>query len=117
MPEYINTILLINSDNEELKDAIKEAIEKYEENFQELFDAMIDSDDSRHNVLIASLEIHEIQMTSAKEGFAFGEFESELYSGCSDMDYRDTHEVSLPFTLDDNKLYFNIEIPPPWRPM
>jgi len=104
-------------DIKSLKKAVKRAILKSQQDFHPLFERLIDMGDARMTVMGESLYIGDCHINAdLSGGEASGEFNSDFYAGCKDMNSTGDHEVTLPFTIDDETLYFEIEIPPRWVP-
>ena len=104
-------------EEDEFLEAIAQAIIDHEEEFEPYFARLIDLGSANLTVLSGSLQIEACNIEiDGEKGVAHGEFTSDFYASCKDMRAQDDHEVSLKFTLKDNQLYFNIELPPVWQP-
>ena len=105
------------TDKQGLQKVISNSIMEYGDSFLPLLERKIDLGDMRTSVIEGTLKVEycDVVITST-ECFASATFDSFYYAGCKDMDSYNDHEITLPFTIEDNILYFNIELPPPWRP-
>ena len=118
---YFTIPLLIDDydDKALLQKAISSAIMGHQNQFLPLLERLIDLGDSNMSVMEGSLNIEscdvDINLTTL-EGFTSGMFDSFHYASCKDMQSQDEHEVSLPFTIENDALSFDLEIPPAWKP-
>jgi hypothetical protein len=122
MEDNIQITAGLNVDQNEVEEdvfleAIVQAIIEHEDEFEPYFARLIDLGDANLTVVGNSLKIEacNIELTGEK-GVAHGEFTSDFYASCKDMRAQDDKEVSLKFTLKNNQLYFDIALPPVWRP-
>ena len=116
---YISIPITIKDTNdvEAMKKFIAMVIEDNQNSFLPLLERLIDLGDSRVTVIDNSLNVEDCDIDlSLADGIACATFDSDFYAGCKDMNSQNDHEVALPFTIENNNIVFDIEIPPAWRP-
>ncbi len=101
-------------DLEDIEKQVASAIKQHERDFHPYFERLIDIEDARYTVIDDSLVLDEIYVDGA-QGIAHGSFGWEFYAGCRDLNSSDTEDVSLVFGIEDNRVIFDIELPPIWR--
>lgn len=100
-----------------LKKAAKQSILDYQREFHPLFERLVDAGDGRTEVMDESLYVQDCIIDSdLLGGEAFISFDTYFFSPCKDARSLDDHEVSLPFTIKDSSLVFDIELPARWVP-
>jgi len=83
--------------------------------FYPLFERLINCGDARITVLDDSLTVVDVDV-SGLSGCASVTFGSDFYAGCKDMNSIDEHETTLEFEIIDDKMVFDIVLPPAWIP-
>lgn len=120
---HITIPLLIENINDTaaLQKSIAEAIMENQDDSHPLLERLIDMGDARDmSVVERSLNIEYCDVGVSMEnmkGIAHGMFDSDYYASCKDIETMDDHKVTLPFTIEEDTLVFNIDLPETWLPM
>lgn len=98
-------------------DQIKETLKENENIFHDLFYRLCDMGDSRLEVTDGSMEVGDLQFNDETNVYtAELAYWTGIYMGCKDQNSEDDHYTIVEFTIDNNAMHFNIELPPAWVP-
>ena len=98
------------------EEELVQAIIENQDEFHPLFERIIDNGDSRLEIVDDSMVFGEMKFND-NVYTAYFMFGTSHYMGCKDMMGDDDYEVKLEFTIDDNSMYFNMQLPHAWLPM
>ena len=117
---YITIPLFIDdiNDNAVLQKSIAKAIMDNQNDFLPLLERLIDMGNARDmSVAERSLNIEDCDIdVDNTKGVACGMFDSNYFASCKDVESVDEHEVTLPFTIENDNLVFDFQLPPAWIP-
>ncbi|WP_421167731.1 hypothetical protein [Aeromonas dhakensis] len=101
----------------ELEQAITRAIEANKPDFFPLLERLVDVGDSRVKLSQKDpLRVLGVALDEAQTGgSARLHYESNFSEGCRLIDEYDQHQTSLAFTLDGDRLAFDLELPIVWN--
>lgn len=101
----------------ELEQAIARAIEAHRRDFFPLLERLVDEGNpgvnlsQEHPPQVLGIELDE----GNTQGLAQLSYESNFFEGCLIVDEYEQHQLSVPFTLQDNLLIFDVELPIAWN--
>lgn len=101
----------------ELEQAIARTIEAHKQDFFPLLERLVDVGDSRVKLSQKDpLRVLGVEFDEAQAGGrARLHYESNFAESCRLIDEYDQHQTSLAFTLDGDRLVFDLELPIVWN--
>ncbi len=101
----------------ELEQAITRAIEAHRPDFFPLLERLVDVGNSRVKLSQKDpLRVLRVELDEALTGgSARLGYESNFFEGCLIVDRYEQHQTSLAFTLDGDRLVFDLELPIAWN--
>lgn len=107
----------INSSHtqKEIESICAEAIKDSHDEFLPLFERLIDKGDSNLTVMDDCLRIVHIEINN-NSGFVQISFDTDYFSPCKDGRFQGEEEATEDFDIINDKIVFEIELPPAWRP-
>ncbi|MGL6241059.1 hypothetical protein [Aeromonas dhakensis] len=100
-----------------LEQAISRTIEAHKQDFFPLLERLVDVGDSRVKLSQKDpLRVLGVELDEARTGgTARLSYESNFAESCRLIDEYDQHQTSLAFTLDGDRLVFDLELPIAWN--
>ncbi|MNH20183.1 hypothetical protein D3C79_799430 [compost metagenome] len=101
----------------ELEQAIARAIEAHRRDFFPLLERLVDEGNpgvnlsQEHPPQVLGIELDQ----NGTQGLAQLSYESNFFEGCLIVDEYEQRQLSVPFTLQDNLLIFDVELPIAWN--
>ncbi|MBV7414154.1 hypothetical protein [Aeromonas sp. sif2433] len=101
----------------ELEQAIARAIEAHRRDFFPLLERLVDEGNpgvnlsQEHPPHVLGIELDQ----NGTQGLAQLSYESNFFEGCLIVDEYEQHQLSVPFSLQDNLLIFDVELPIAWN--
>jgi hypothetical protein len=101
----------------ELEQAIARTIEAHRRDFFPLLERLVDEGNpgvnlsQEHPPQVLGIELDQ----NGTQGLAQLSYESNFFEGCLIVDEYEQHQLSVPFTLQDNLLIFDVELPIAWN--
>ena len=101
----------------ELEQAIARAIEAHKRDFFPLLERLVDEGNpgvnlsQEHPPQVLGIELDQ----NGTQGLAQLSYESNFFEGCLIVDEYEQHQLSVPFSLQDNLLIFDVELPIAWN--
>ncbi|MBP4041741.1 hypothetical protein J9885_10800 [Aeromonas sp. SrichE-2G] len=101
----------------ELEQAIARTIEAHKQDFFPLLERLVDVGDSRIKLSQKDpLRVLGVALDEAQAGgTAHLSYESNFAESCRLIDEYDQHQTSVAFTLDGERLVFDLELPIAWN--
>lgn len=101
----------------ELKQAITQAIETHKRDFFPLLERLVDVGDTRVNLSQENpLRVLSIELADdSVQGVAQLNYESNFAESCLIINEYDQHQTSVAFTLEEDQLIFDVELPIKWN--
>ena len=101
----------------ELEQAIARAIEAHKRDFFPLLERLVDEGNpgvnlsQEHPPQVLGIELGE----GNTQGLAQLSYESNFFEGCLIVDEYERHRISVPFSLEGDRLIFDVELPIAWN--